>query len=682
MQQTQTTSAIIKKHSHHKPYVLWHIAVLVLTGWVFFTSIFLVSLHFVAGPQQTAVLGSAAEIEQRLTTRQIVTPNGLSFEIDPFEFVLAAEGRDGDGEQYTVKQDDIENDSGLVRLSIHPLQRHLLASDAGAQLEISFASETEKISAGYGATKMELIKSEQESLGELLMQRSLYKYVTTINGQGFETYSIHWSGIVNDELVLIKIHGLNNTQPPVLYRRVLASLRMSNGEVLGADSTASVLGSDSSETKLDRQYVIDAVSPAVVKIYHITCGTVVVDGQEVSRDTCDASTGSGFLISSSGHIATNGHVVEYHAEDALISALLKNPEALPNFLRYIGLNDEQIAASAESPQLLAAVIAKIYDAPSDAVKFKDKQSVLIVALGARPLVLESEAEARTAVDWKDTDHLKKARLLASNYSAKDLFVVASDNETGFSSSDVAIIKVDASDTPYIKLFDGQVTQNQSISILGFPGDADNHLTDNHSLSPTVTNGSISAIRLAAGSSYRLYQSDADASAGNSGGPVIDNDGQTLGLLTYRFKSDKDIDAAKSYIRDINDIRRLAEEHDITLGGNSIAQAEWSKGLDHYSKDHYSKALAAFETVRRIYPAHRLASQYEQTAEDAIAAGRDVPDVPLWAIILASFGGATGAAWTTIMIARHHHAHRAYVVAKQSLSIHPQSHHKPTHYAST
>lgn len=665
-----------------KPYLLRHLGILTISAWLFFVGVILLGMRVIQNPDQPNVLGAATTTYQYWTPQKITTVHGVSLEFDADVFSLTAIGNRASGE-YTIASEDLVKERALTRIRLVPSSGTFMPSDAATRLDINFDQSVSASEDSPLGITTEIIATSSEDLGEIAVQKTTSKHRVKIGDQAFETYSIVWSGTLGSGVPLqIELNGLKSATVPELYRPILASLSVGEPQVLGRQSGFTLFQAASAQPKLDQLYITDAVSPAVVKIYHVVCGALVIDGREASRDTCDASTGSGFFVSSDGYIATNGHVVTLDAEDVLINTLLKNPAALPGFLRYIGLSDDQIAASAERPELLAAIIAKIYDAPPDAVSLKDKRSAIIVALGSRPLTLTSETDAREAINWRDSDQLKKARLIASNYSAKDLFVIASDSEAGFSSSDVALIKVNAPDTPYIELFDGQVAQNQKITIIGFPGDADNQLTDNKSLSTTVTNGSISAIRLAAGSSYRLYQSDADASRGNSGGPVINDSGEAMGLLTYRFKSEQDVDAAKSYIRDIADIRALAHKSDVALGGTGITQTEWRKGLHLFSKNQFTKAITAFKTVKQSYPAHRLVTSYERSAEDAIKSGRDVKDLPLLAIIVASFIGAAGAASAVILIARHHTAHRAYKLNSGARILRPHSHHKgPNHYAS-
>jgi hypothetical protein len=380
----------------------------------------------------------------------------------------------------------------------------------------------------------------------------------------------------------------------------------------------------------------------------------------MATEVCEGLAGSGFIVSTDGYIGTNGHVVVYGAKDMLSGALLKNPILLAEFLKGTSLTGKQIQEVMSRPDLTASVVSKIYDLSDADLRLSNQRDLTVVALGTTPLELKNEQSARRMVDkFEDTASLKSARIVGYNYSPKDQLTVVSDPKKGFSASDVALLKIEAKDLPIVQLSNDPVTQNEKISLFGFPGDADNSLTDNSKLGVTVTNGAISSIRDAAGSTSKLYQSDADASQGNSGGPAVNEDGHVFGLLTYRFSSGESTDAAKSYIRDIKDFKDLMKSKDITPNTVSATQQAWQKGLDLYSKHHYSAAQTQFEKVKELYPPHRLADSYIDMSKQAVSEGKDIKDPSIPLLLLGIGAGVGGIGIGVIMIARHHGKHQVY-----------------------
>jgi len=420
-----------------------------------------------------------------------------------------------------------------------------------------------------------------------------------------------------------------------------------------------VFAADKAPT-IDQKYVSDQISPAVVKVYHIVCGSLVYQQQVISDDICSGITGSGFIVSQDGYIATNGHVVVYGAKDMLVEALLANPELLKQFLVGSRLTAAQITEVINRPELTAAVVSRIYDLPNADLRLVNQRERTIVATGNTPVAIsDPEAVKKTVQSFTNTTTLKQATVVTYDYSAKDQLTLVADPEKGFSASDVALLKIDTQNAPLIQLSNEPVTQNQRIMLLGFPGDADNQLTNNTKLAVSVTNGNINSIRDAAGDDARLYQSDADASHGSSGGPAVDESGRALGILTYRYESGEVGDAAKSYIRDISDFTALVKGKNIRLDTTSTTQTTWEKGLAHYGAQQYSLALKEFRQVATDYPSHRLAGTYVELSQQAISSGKNVSEPPLALVVTGVIIGLGLSVWALLLIIRHFGHHRVY-----------------------
>ena len=394
----------------------------------------------------------------------------------------------------------------------------------------------------------------------------------------------------------------------------------------------------------------------------------------MSDDTCSGSTGSGFLVSGDGYIATNGHVVVYGAKDILVNNLLSNKNLLAQFLKGTKLSPAQIQEVMNRPDLTASVVSGIYDLSDSQLRLVNQREKTIVALGDTPLEIKDEAELKRLVDkFESTSSLKQATVIGYDYSSKDQLTLVADPEKGFSASDVALLKVSIHNAPFIPISKTPITQSQKITLFGFPGDAENELTDNSKLGVTVTNGSISSIREAAGGKAKLYQSDADASQGNSGGPAIDENGEVFGLLTYRFSSGSTTNAAKSYVRDITDFTKLVKDKHVILDTTSSTQEAWQRGLSLYGQHHYSAALKEFEQISREYPSHRLASTYIDLSKQAIQDGKDVKDPSTLLLIIGIGVGIGGLGMAIVLIARQHGFHKVYRAFHQhGLTAHTQT----------
>jgi len=506
-----------------------------------------------------------------------------------------------------------------------------------------------------------LAVTEETFVAGVPFKKTTYKHAPLYSDTAADVFSVQWEGVVGEQVVLVEVSGLiDSAAIPVIYEPVFASIEFSHGPGVLGSSITKMFTKQKKPSALEDKYIADAISPAVVKLYNVVCGVVFVEGRQASQEGCKAVVGSGFFVSSDGYIATNGHVVVFEPEDAFVQLLFNEPNIFQDYLRNNGLNDSQIQQIGQRSDLVAAVVAEIYKLPKGTVELRDREQIIIAALGDEPLEVADTSNFRQLAEADDTDTLKRAKLIAADFSSRDIYVVSSGDQAGFSSSDVALLKIDIKNAPFIRSLENSiVTQNQKISVLGFPADAENALIDRSSLAVTVTNGTIGSIRAAAGGDYKLFQSDADASQGSSGGPAITNDGRVFGLLTYRFKNETVQDAAKSYIRDFTDVKRLALQNGVSFSQTGDLQENWENGLRWYAQGYYSTALELFEEVQSEYPSHRLAPEYIAASKQAIDAGKDVSPqiVNYYAVGLAV--GIIGTIGATLLIVRHHGRHKLY-----------------------
>jgi serine protease Do len=95
--------------------------------------------------------------------------------------------------------------------------------------------------------------------------------------------------------------------------------------------------------------------------------------------------------------------------------------------------------------------------------------------------------------------------------------------------DIAIIQVPAFAAPTVPLGNSDIVrQGDNILLMGTP----------LGLRGTVSSGLVSAIRLMPG--YRVFHTDATASPGNSGGPMLDLNSEVVGVLTFKFEGGENL----------------------------------------------------------------------------------------------------------------------------------------------
>ncbi len=687
---SKATLSHAQRKKHYKPYRNKHVGLIFVALVLLFISFFQIGVFY--QKTQTSRPPITSTVTPSLSQAIPVSSSyGYSFAYDKNLVGVSASQSTPEGVA-EVSESDLRLKKPIIFLKASVKNNFDTLRDAAAQLYLQINPDLAALSAAQTRAagtlsaeqiaadmfpvssdesfEVKLLTQTNEDLGGTKTVKRVFQHVPRFGAGDVRIYSVQWSGVVNERAFSLHLQGLSgDTSIPSALQTIFDTLSFvsnSGSGVLGLSTAGTIFGLGASQQqKAESDYSVERVSPAVVKIYHATCGSLVAFGQKIGEESCNLSTGSGFFVSSDGYIATNGHVVSFSAEDAFVGLLLENPSALQSFLKdIVGLSDNQIQSLTQNPSLFAALIAEVYELEDGVIKIENESHTYFVALGDEPLEFESSQDIYALRHKVDTDSLVKAKLVDVDYNSKDIYVVQSGNESGFSSSDVALLKAPVEDAPYVKLFDGTVSQNMGITVIGFPSDAENVLIDNTTLSTSITNGVISAIRGTAGGKYTLYQSDADASGGNSGGPALASSGKVLGLVTYRFKNDSQQDAAKSYIRAIEDLRKLAEKNNVSLLQEGNVQLSWETGLSLYANNHYSKAIKEFKTVEAAYPGHRLAATYIANAEQAVSEGKDVKETPvaLFAIIgFAIAGLITG----VILTVRHHGHHQVYKLSQQA-----------------
>lgn len=671
---------VIKSH-HATPYRKRHVSSLVIS--LLAIGVLGLQTGILIGREHSTPAPDTKTQSPSTSVTNIKSTYGYSLAADSNQFIITATQLDSRGIERQITADQLGNKAELVSATIKPRSGSVKSADAASQLSIQVNPDATSLTqlqslpenvgkspsqvaaqlfpiTGNANASAQALSAKPDTLSGVPVYKTIYEY--TPKFEGGKSYAVVWTGVSQGRPFAVKLQGLVGASTiPEAFSPILVSLKIdSDQSVKGASTNILTPSAAADASKLDPKYLSDALSPAVVKIYHIVCGALSIDGQTLASDHCTGFSGSGFITTSNGYIATNGHVVVYSAQNALVDILTSNPGAMTAFLRGIGLNSNQIQSLNNDPAALASIISKIYDVPDSRINFANKKELTLVALGnSAPSFTELSKTTDISRYLKDSQDLKVAKVIGSNYQAKDALTTIANPLEGFSSSDVALLKINVLNAPTIAINHGQVTQSQKIFLMGFPGDADNQLTDNRQLSVSTTDGVISSIRTAAGGKGRLYQSDADASHGNSGGPAVAEDGTVIGLLTYRASGDAQGNAAKSYIRDINDFTDLATSWDVKINNISRTQQLWQQGLQLYAGNHFSAAQQNFNQVQKLFPAHRLVDVYIDSANVAIKQGKDVKLVPVGLVIFGMMVAFMIAAASVLAIVRHHSRHKVY-----------------------
>jgi len=100
--------------------------------------------------------------------------------------------------------------------------------------------------------------------------------------------------------------------------------------------------------------------------------------------------------------------------------------------------------------------------------------------------------------------------------------------------DWSLLKINAENLEYLRMGDSdKVIEGSEIFVIGYPsiseGDYSEKIEFRNNIKPTITKGIITHIKDEG--LYKTFQVDASASSGNSGGPVFNQNGGVIGILT-------------------------------------------------------------------------------------------------------------------------------------------------------
>lgn len=322
--------------------------------------------------------------------------------------------------------------------------------------------------------------------------------------------------------------------------------------------------------------------PAVVRIYAGYAGKWSWGGQ-VWR-TVSVGSGSGFLISPDGYLLTNAHVVSdiREGDQAGKRTLLFQLAVQALRSRGLAVNNQSVAQA-------AGVLA-------NQAYLSEFQRVNVVVLqSGRRFPFEIKAYGAPSGQ-------------------------ASDLATG---KDVAVLKIEAKNTPTLHIGNSDGIQvGDKVYVMGYPGAADSSLLDaRSSLEPTINDGAISAKKTSADGAP-ILQTSTSATHGNSGGPVLNEKGEAIGLLTFRGNT-----VNGQEVQGFNFIVPTSTAQEFVRAAGvenreSPVDGKWRQGLDYYWEAEYRNAKEEFGEILALNADHAEAAKLAAECQERIVKGED------------------------------------------------------------
>src|SRR5689334_20417507 len=333
--------------------------------------------------------------------------------------------------------------------------------------------------------------------------------------------------------------------------------------------------------------------PAVVRIVDGAAWRIFFQPPGYQGQAFDVSAialGSGFFISANGYIATNAHVVSFthDGEDKAKQAL---------FYQMVQQIAQQIGKDPRS------LNTNFINEHSQLQSFTLFHHVIIPDGTALPFEIKQ-------------------------YGAP----TGESNDQG---KDVAVVKIEVKNAPVLKLADSDKVQLQDhVTVIGYPGAADTFnsglLSSKSALEATINDGKISAKKQAS-SGAPILQTSTAATHGNSGGPVLNDANEVIGLLTFRGDTINGQEVSGfSFIVPSNTVMEYVK----SAGASNVegpTDQMWREGLNLYWDQYYSSAIPKFQEVKNLFPQHSEVDRLIQSSQQAKAEGKERSSFPLWIV---------------------------------------------------
>jgi serine protease Do len=319
--------------------------------------------------------------------------------------------------------------------------------------------------------------------------------------------------------------------------------------------------------------------------------------------------GSGFNVTPDGYIVTNAHV-----------ASISKSEAIQGFLQ-----DSFSQVQNALTQSLANQLASI-DFSGVNLPVPDDQVAHIGTLVSTFLNATTTAgNVVTTVYGGGGPNLS----LNLNHKGTVARVVAAGDV--FPGKDVAILKIEAHNLPTVAIGDDTTLQTgDSVHAIGYPGDATfdpTTVADTVTASSTLSDGTVSNRLQSSKANYQYIENTATINHGNSGGALLNDLGQVVGITTASdtsTESKNGINGGKFFYAVpasvVNEF--LTANH--VVPSSSADQTSYNQALDLIANSHWKAALTKLRLAETDgYSTPYLQDKIDQAVQ-AAAKGQDKP----------------------------------------------------------
>lgn len=346
------------------------------------------------------------------------------------------------------------------------------------------------------------------------------------------------------------------------------------------------------------RFTLDLFWNVYIKSFCANVDKYMMQGtQTVSKDLNTTMVGSGFIVTPDGYVITNAHVVDENDEETRKGFA---QQAFQEIMEQDAAEvEETMGRKLTEDEATALMDANSwYFSQSMQVGNIEKEFVVVVGITG-----------------------KEGKIEPMNVPAKLVTMGAP-----IPGKDVAILHMTEKHTyPTIRVGDDQEMRvGDQLYVLGYPAVATFHpLISEESISEaSLTRGLVSAKKNMKGG-WEVLQTDASITHGNSGGPVMNENGEVIGLATFGS-----IDAQRgqevqgmNFVVPVTIVKEFIEKAKIDPSMSDISLA-YEGAMDLFDKERYKKALVKFKEVKEMNPSFPFIDKYISDTERKIEKGLD------------------------------------------------------------
>jgi len=319
--------------------------------------------------------------------------------------------------------------------------------------------------------------------------------------------------------------------------------------------------------------------------------------ERVSKELNTTMMGSGFIITPDGYVVTNAHVVDENdgdtkrgfAEQAFMEILQSDMRTIQSAMKR--------KMTEEEAQAFKEAYSWYYSQTIQVGNIKKEFSVVLGISGDKGKIMPLIIPAKIVIQGKPIP-----------------------------GKDVAILKLQEKHIyPTIRMGDDKAMRvGDAVYVLGYPAVATfNPVLSKETVSEaTLTRGLVSAKKNMK-DGWEVLQTDASITHGNSGGPVINDKGEVIGLATFVSVDElrKQEVQGMNFMVPTTIVNEFVEKAKIKPAMSDISLA-YEEAMDLFDKARYKKALEEFKVVKEMNPSFPFIDTYLSQTQKNIDKGLD------------------------------------------------------------